>query len=147
MLLLLFRSSDGRYALESHHIIEIVPRVRTKKVPSAPGYVSGMINYQGVPVPVFDLPVLEGGEPSRPFYSTRIILVRYPLDGEDIPVGILAEGVTDVIRCSDGDVSSTGILLGREKSVRDGMPTGREEIAQLFDVARMIPEDIVRQLR
>ncbi|MCF6238959.1 MAG: chemotaxis protein CheW [Candidatus Marinimicrobia bacterium] len=146
MLLLLFKTSEGRYALDTQHIIEIVPLLKTKKIPAAPGYVSGMINYHGVPVPVFDLSALEGGESCRPFYSTRIILIRYPLDNEQNTVGIIAEGVTDVIKCSEEDIGSTGILLGNSSGMQNG-EAGQEEIVQLFDVARMIPEDIVRELQ
>lgn len=146
MLLLLFQTTEGRYALDSKHIIEIIPLIRTKRVPTAPGYVSGMINYHGMPVPVFDLCSLEGGDACRAYYSTRIILVRYPLDNEAKTVGVIAEGVTDVLKCSEEEVRATGILL--DKAVRlQGSEAGQEEIVQLFDVKRMIPEDIVRDLQ
>ena len=82
MLLLLFETSDGRYALDSQHIVEIIPLLLPKKIPGAPGYVSGIINYRGQPVPVFDLCALAGGAPCRLYYSSRIILVHYPLADE-----------------------------------------------------------------
>lgn len=146
MLLLLFETGDGRYALDSQHIVEVIPLVRAKKIPAAPGYVAGMITYHGSPVPVFDLSVLEGGEPCRRFYSTRIILLRYPLDNRQQTVGLIAEGVTDVLKCNEEDVKATGILLESSGGEQDG-GSGQEEIIQLFDVARMIPEDIVRELQ
>ena len=146
MLLLLFETSEGRYALDTQHIIEIIPLVKTKRIPAAPGYVSGMINYHGVPVPIFDLCALEGGESCRSFYSTRIMLIRYPLDNEQHTVGVIAEGVTDVIKCNEEDIRSTGILLSNASGLQSGDP-GQEEIVQLFDVVRMIPEDIVRELQ
>ena len=65
MLLLLFETSDGRYALDSKHIVEIIPLVKTKRIPAAPAFVKGLINYHGSPVPVFDFCELEGGEQSR----------------------------------------------------------------------------------
>lgn len=146
MLLLLFETSDGRYALDSQQIVEVLPRIRAKKIPAAPGYVAGMITYHGKPVPIFDLSVLEGGEPCRAFYSTRIILLRYPLDNEEQIGGLIAEGVTDVLKCNREDVKATGILLERMSGLKN-KDSGQEEIVQLFDVARMIPEDIVRELQ
>ena len=143
MLLLLFETSDGRYALDSQHIVEIIPLLKTKRIPAAPSFVAGMINYHGTPVPVFDFSAIEGGEASRPFYSTRIVLVRYPLDDEEKLVGLIAERATDVIRCSEGDIRSSGILLGRDSA---GSESDKEEIVQLFDVTRMIPEDVLREL-
>lgn len=145
MLLLLFETNDGRYALDSKHIVEIIPLLNTKRIPSAPAFVKGMINYHGVPVPVFDFCALEGDEVSRTFYSTRIILVNYPLDDGEKMVGVIAEKATDVIKCTESDIRSSGILL--EKATGSGSSdSGQEEIVQLFDIKRMIPEDVVREL-
>lgn len=144
MQLLLLETSDGRYALDTRHVVEILPLLRIKRIPAAPAYVAGMINYQGVPVPVFDLSSLEGGEPCRHYFSTRIILVSYPLDGEDRTVGVMAEGVTDIVRCTKDDIRATGVLLNTSSDGKGG--TAQDEIVQLFDVARMIPIDIVREL-
>ena len=145
MLLLLFETSDGRYALDSKHIVEIIPLLKTKRIPVAPAFVKGMINYHGNPIPVFDFCALEGDEESRTFYSTRIILVRYPLDDEEKLVGVIAERATDVIKCTGSDVRSSGILLEKHSVTGDDNSV-QEEIVQLFDIKRMIPEDVVREL-
>jgi len=145
MLLLLFETSDGRYALDSKHIVEIIPLLKAKKIPAAPAFVTGMINYHGLPVPVFDFCAIEGDEASRQYYSTRIILVRYPLDDEEKIVGLIAERATDVIRCTESDVRSSGILLEKNPLFNTD-DSGQEEIVQLFDIKRMIPEDVVREL-
>ena len=145
MLLLLFETKDGRYALDSKYIVEIIPLLDTKRIPSAPAFVKGMINYHGTPVPVFDFCALEGDEVSRTFYSTRIILVNYPLDDGEKMVGVIAERATDVIKCTESDIRSSGILLDKGSGSGSGK-SGQEEIVQLFDIKRMIPEDIVKEL-
>jgi chemotaxis-related protein WspB len=145
MLLLLFETSDGRYALDSKYIVEIIPLLKTKRIPAAPAFVKGMINYHGVPVPVFDFSAIEGGESSRAFYSTRIILVNYPLDDDEKLVGLIAERATDIIKCKESDIRSAGILLEKESLAGSG-DTAQGELVQLFDVKRMIPEDVLREL-
>lgn len=146
MLLLLFETSDGRYALDSHLVVEIIPLLLPKKIPGAPGYVSGIINYRGQPVPVFDLCALAGGAPCRLYYSSRIILVRYPLaDGEQRLIGLTAEQVTDVVTCRESDIRSSGILLEKAASGTSA-ESGQEEIVQMFNMERTIPADIVRGL-
>lgn len=146
MLLLLFETKDGRYALDSKHIVEVIPLLKMKRIPSAPAIVKGMINYHGTPAPVFDFCAIESEEMSRPFYSTRIILVNYPLEEGEKMIGVMAERVTDVIRCSQSDIRSTGILLDKGSGAR-GEGAGREEeIVQLFEIKRMVPEDVVREL-
>jgi chemotaxis-related protein WspB len=146
MLLLLFETGDGRYALDSGHIVEIIPLLQAKKIPGTPGYVAGMINYRGMPVPVFDLCALAGGSPCRHYFSTRIILVHYPLaDDQQRLIGLIAERATDVVSCSESDIRSSGILLGKGAGAQS---TGSDqgEIVQLFNVARTIPADVVRGL-
>ena len=146
MLLLLFETSTGRYALDSQQIIEIIPLLVPKKIPGAPDYVAGIINYRGDPVPVFDLCALAGGSPSNHYYSTRIVLVHYPLDTEqERMIGLIAERATDVVKCTENDIRSSGILL-EKGSGSQASGSGNEEIVQLYDIARMIPVDIVRGL-
>jgi chemotaxis-related protein WspB len=146
MLLLLFETSDGRYALDSQQIVEVIPLLVPKKIPGAPDYVAGIINYRGKPVPVFDLCILAGGPPCHHYYSTRIVLIHYPLDGvRERLIGLIAERATDVFKCREEDIKSSGILLEKD-SAGQTVEAGREEIIQLYDVVRMIPADIVRDL-
>ncbi|MFZ5799500.1 MAG: chemotaxis protein [Desulfobulbus sp.] len=146
MLLLLFETSEGRYALESQHVVEVIPLLQPKKIPGAPLFIAGIINYRGQAVPVIDLCALAGASPCREYYSTRIILVRYPLaEGQERLIGLIAERATDVVTCNASDIRASGILL--EKNQGAGADaSGEEEIVQMFNVARMIPADIVREL-
>ncbi|NOX81042.1 MAG: chemotaxis protein CheW [Deltaproteobacteria bacterium] len=146
MLLLLFETSDGRYALDSRDVVEIIPLVIPKKITAAPAYVAGIINYRGEPVPVFDLCALADGTPCKHLYSTRIILVRYPLAaGRKKLVGLIAERVTDVIKSGHTDLGSSGILID-EALNSSAAGAGNDEIIQKFDLQGIIPEDIVREL-
>jgi chemotaxis-related protein WspB len=142
VLLLLFETMDGRYAMDSVHIVEVIPLLQPKKIPGAPGYVAGIINYRGTPVPVLDLCSLEGGNPCRKYYSTRIILVRYQVENRQKLVGLMVERATDVVSCHETDVRSSGVLLEKRGGGAKSEP-GQEEIVQLFDVQRMLPADIV----
>ena len=73
MLLLLFEIGDGRYALDVNQIIEIVPLVKFKKIPTTPDYVAGLMNYRGDGAPVIDLCQLIDHETFDDALSTRII--------------------------------------------------------------------------
>lgn len=146
MLLLLFETGDGRHALDSRHVVEVIPLLQAKRIPGAPDYVAGMINFRGTAVPVIDLCALAGGGPCREYFSTRIILVHYPLaDDHERMIGLIAERATDVVSCSESDVRASGILLGNGAG-SGAAESGQGEIVQLFNVARMIPADMVRKL-
>jgi len=145
MLFLFFETSAGRYALDSQNIVEIIPLVRIKKMPAVPLFVAGIINFRGEPVPVIDLCALASGVPCKPLYSTRIILVHYPLADQVKIVGLIAERATDVAKGSKTG-RAAGILIRDDATRLRADKTDNEEMVQWFDIPRMIPEDIVRSL-
>lgn len=55
MLLLSFYIGDEKYAILAKDIIEILPLVELKKIPKAPDFILGLIDYRGTPSPVIDL--------------------------------------------------------------------------------------------
>lgn len=145
MLLLLFEIGAGRYAMKTSGIVEVIPRVRVRKIPAAPEYIDGIMNYHGTPVVVVDLCVLKGSGRCRARLSTRIILVRYLCEnGKEILLGLLAERVTETIRAADGNVRAGGVLIG----VVPGPGGGKEDDAmiQWFDIHRALPERILREV-
>jgi len=146
-LLLLFETGTGRFVLDAGEVVEIIPFLVLKKIPAAAESVAGLINYHGEAVPVLDLCTLTEGSPCRRVYSTRIILVQYPLDnGTEKLVGLIAEKVTDVIRSDQPrDRRSAGIMI--DKALNSHVcRQGSEELVQWFDIARMIPAEAIRGL-
>lgn len=112
MLLLQFQAGDDRYGLDVAEVIEVVPRVLFREIPHADPVVAGLMNYRGRTVPVIDLTALLTGAPSRPFFSTRIVLVHTPgRDGTQGILGLLAERVTETVACDEADFQPTGITV------------------------------------
>lgn len=109
MLFLVFEIGQERYCLEVSSIIEVTPMVIFKKIPHAPAYVSGLFNYRGAIVPVIDLSTLLIGIPSRPLFSTRIILVDYVGDKTHHILGLLTERATETFSCKEEDFQPPGI--------------------------------------
>ncbi|MEB3180169.1 MAG: chemotaxis protein CheW [Nostocaceae cyanobacterium] len=105
MLMLLFYVGDDLYALDSAQVVEIIPRVVLRKIHHAPDYVAGLFNYRGVIVPVIDLCHLIQGKASRPYLSTRIIMVNYiAKDNTKRCLGLMTERVTETLNKSDTEV-------------------------------------------
>ena len=70
----------------------------------------GVLNYRGTPVPVIDLNEMTVGQPAARRLSTRIILVKYPLDTEHSRVlGLIAEHATNMVQRSIQDFIETGV--------------------------------------
>ncbi|MEP0918006.1 chemotaxis protein CheW [Leptolyngbya sp. DQ-M1] len=97
MLLLLFCVGKDPYAIESSHIVEVIPSVPLRKLHYVPKYVAGLLNYRGTIVPVVDLCELIQGTPSRFQLSSRIIMVKSAEASTVSYLGLLAEQVIQTL--------------------------------------------------
>jgi chemotaxis-related protein WspB len=109
MLMLIFYIGNDRYALDTSHVVEVIPMVLVREVPQAPKYVAGVFNYRGTIVPTIDLCQLIKGSPSRSSLSTRIVMVNYRhADGSTSLLGLMAERVTDTLNQKDNELVESG---------------------------------------
>jgi len=109
-MFILFSIGNDRYALDTSHIVEVVPRIELWQIPKAPLYVAGLFRYRGRLVPVLDLCQLMQGQPCPVRLSTRILLVHYPGE-EGLPqiLGLMVERVTDTLTSHDVSFAPAGI--------------------------------------
>jgi chemotaxis-related protein WspB len=143
MLLLQFQAGNDRYGLEVDRIVEVIPMVAFRTLPHAEAAVAGCFNYRGGIVPVIDATVLLSGAPSRPLMSTRIILLEYGTpNGASRILGLLAEGVTETVSCTEAEFQPVGLsvpdapYLGDVLVRPDGMIQRIEVEALLTDSLR-----------
>ncbi len=114
MLFILFRLGKEQYALETAHVIEIIPQLPLRPQPGTPNYVAGLFNYHGVVVPVLNLGTLALGAPCSERLSTRIILIDYTLkSGARKVLGLIAESVTDAVKKEASDFVTAGVVAGQ----------------------------------
>lgn len=112
MLMLLFCIGEERYACECDQIVEILPRIPSRPVPQAPVYITGLLTYRSLPIPVVDFSMLISGRASNAYLSTRIILFRKEgLGGKNTYLGLIAERVTDTIDRDPTEFTETGVKL------------------------------------
>lgn len=140
MLLLLFEIGSGRYALDANRIVEIVPLVKFKKIPAAPDYVAGLMNYRGVGTPVIDLNQLVESVHFEDTLSTRIIIINYAVPGKgNRPLALIANNAIETARTGITKPPPAGVIM--DKSLYDGevIPETNEMI-QWFDLQKMLPE-------
>ena len=142
MLFILFQIGRDRYALSASSIIEVLPLMNLKRVPCAPSGVVGVLNYRGTPVPLVDLNQMTLGEPAARRLSTRIILVRYPLEAQhQRALGLIAEHATNMIQRSVQDFIETGVesddarFLGRVANDARGL-------IQWIEVERLLTPEV-----
>jgi chemotaxis-related protein WspB len=146
MLMVLFHLGNSRYAIPVRDVVEVTPRVELEVIARTPDYVAGLFNYRGRHVPVIDLCRALQHRACADSYTSRIILVTFPLtNGGSRVLGLLAERVTETLSVDADGFAETGLnmsaapYLGRAAHTEQGL-------LQQVNVADLLPENVKTQL-
>jgi chemotaxis-related protein WspB len=143
MLMLLFYVGKNLYAIDSAHVVEVIPRVVYRQIPQVPGYLAGIFNYRGTIMPILDLCQLICGTPSKNKLSTRIAIVSYPRpDKQPQYVGIMAERTIETIDKPAAEIKTTGIQAS-DTPYLGGILMDKKGMIQLINLEHLfasIPE-------
>ena len=142
MLLLSFHVSNERYVIETKDIIEIVPFVTLKKIPSAEQMITGLLNYHGAAIPVIDINILCNGEPVRRSLTSRIIILKYK--GERI-LGLLAEKVTETLHIDHDEFKDVGIKVS-DFNFLAGVAEHNDSLLQLINIDKLLLKNVEKSL-
>lgn len=111
--LVVFRLSDGSYALDIQVVREINRLIDITSVPKAPDFVEGIINLRGTIIPVVDLGLRFEMPRTEHSKDTRIVVV----ESEGHTLGLVVDEVSEVLRIPEEEVdpatnmTTTGINL------------------------------------
>lgn len=146
MLVLLFETTDGRYAIEARHIVEVVPFVNLKKIPKAREAVAGLANYRGRPVPVIDLNILLEGTASEPLISTRILIIKSPFAAADSTtlLGLVVPRAMETFRSKEK--RQPGGVLMDEELYNGAIASDTRGMVQIIDLPRLLPKEELADL-
>ncbi len=146
MLMLLFQLGNSRYAIPALEVVEVAPHVELEAITMAPDCIRGLFDYRGLHVPVIDLCRLINNSPCNNSFTSRIILVNYPLaDGTQRVIGLLAERITETVNMDEAAFTSTG--LNMEEAPYLGHAARHEPgLVQRITISELLPETIQSQL-
>jgi purine-binding chemotaxis protein CheW len=103
-----FLVGDQEYCVDIMAVREIRGWCETTPLPHAPTYVRGMINLRGTVLPVLDMGV-RLGLPAAEATSRHVVIV---VNICDQLVGLLVDGVCDILTVAEGAVQPTPDLAG-----------------------------------
>jgi purine-binding chemotaxis protein CheW len=102
---LTFQLADEAYAAGILRVKEIIEYESVTRVPNMPAGFRGVINLRGAVVPVIDLAVRFGLEPSKITKRSCVIIVEVEISGgERLVMGVMADAVSQVIDLSLSDI-------------------------------------------
>jgi chemotaxis-related protein WspB len=138
MLLIMCHAGANRYAIDSRHVGEVLPRANLHRLTGSPPWLAGLLIYRGAATPVVDLTQLTEGRPCPNRLSSRIIVLRTELEGLPRRLGVLAErvGLREVseAHAEVGDETAGETCLGKVLLDEQG-------VFQLIDIERLVSQD------
>jgi purine-binding chemotaxis protein CheW len=126
---LTFHIVNEEFAIPVLKVREIIGVQDITAVPRTPAFVKGVINLRGKVIPVVDLRLKFGLPEAQYTQLTCIIVVQVSMEMRDLLVGIVVDGVSDVLNLAGSDIEDTpnfghGVavpyLLGMAKT-KDGL--------------------------
>ncbi len=97
----LLNLQDQTLAIDTRRVINVMPLYVLHRSGQLRPPCVGNVEYRDQAVPVLDVSLLASGVPSKQALSTRVIVVR---GADEIPLGLEAEGVTEIVKVAEQDI-------------------------------------------
>lgn len=101
---LTFHAAQATYAMGIGTIREIIEYGSITTIPLMPDFIRGVINLRGAVVPVIDLAARLGFDRAAPSRRTCIVIVEMHHDDELFEMGLVVDGVSEVLELSPQDL-------------------------------------------
>nr|WP_308447356.1 chemotaxis protein CheW [Parachitinimonas caeni] len=101
---LTFTLGGEAFAMDILHIKEIIEYGGVTEVPLMPSFVRGVINLRGAVVPVIDLSVRFGRQPTQIAKRTCIVIIEVSFNGEMQDIGVIVDAVNEVLDIPGQDI-------------------------------------------
>jgi len=95
---------DELFAVNVAKVLEVLQKQHITHVPNAPSYITGIINFRGEVVPVFESRA-KFNLPPRPEESSHVVIVfDLSKDADVFRIGTIVDKVKDVISIDDNEI-------------------------------------------
>ena len=145
MLILTLNIGKERYGIEAGKVIEVIPWIELQHVPRVDECIAGIFNYRGTPTPVIDICRFFEQQPCEHKLSSRIIIINTQSLNGNKYIGLIAENVTEVIKCDKDQFTDTGIDAENARFLGK-IYQHNKQLIQIIRTDQLIPESVARQL-
>jgi purine-binding chemotaxis protein CheW len=129
---------DELFAVNVSKVLEVLQQQNVTKVPNAPDYIKGIINFRGEVVPVFESRTkfnLSGRHENEPFV---IIVLDLSSENDVFRIGAIVDRVKDVISISDEEIKPVPAMSKDfNTSFLQGIFKLNEKFIMLLDVEKV----------
>ena len=139
-----FRLEETRFGVEIGQVLRIVRLTPITRVPRAPHFLEGVINYHSQVVPVVDLKkrmALSDGEEYGE--AARILIVELG----DQSIGMLVDAVVGISRLPDDSIEPPPEMVAQVNGVYlTGVAHHEERLTMLLDLSRVLTVEEVAEV-
>ena len=136
---LIFQLGKEDFGTEVLKVREIMGLQDITTVPQTPDYVKGVINLRGKVIPVVDLRLKFGLASEQYTPRTCIVVVRTVQGGTEMMIGIIVDGVVEVLTLTEGDIEDTPDFgPGVETPYLSGMAKIKDKVKILLDIDQVL---------
>jgi len=136
---LTFTLAEEEYGVDILRVQEVKGWAPVTKIPRSPDYVQGVLNLRGTIVPVIDLRMrfhLEQEEYTR---TTVIVVINIETSAGRRVIGIVADGVSDVINVPTENVKAAPDFGTKvHTDFISGLATIEEKMVMLLDIDKLL---------
>ena len=146
---LTFTLQGESYGVDVLKVREIIRHITITAVPQMPDYIRGVINLRGKIIPVMDLRLRFEFPNVTNTDQTCIVVVQMKLpDGKATPMGMVVDGVEEVINFSAADIEATPDFGGQiAVDYVLGMAKVKAVVKVLLDIDRVVGASAIPSLK
>ena len=145
---LTFTLQGESYGIEVLKVREIIRHLAITAVPQMPEHIRGVINLRGKIIPVMDLRLRFGFPDAASTEHTCIVVAQVNLpDGRAASMGLVVDGVEEVINLSAGDIEETPNFGGQIVTTYIlGMAKIKGVVKALLDIDKVVGDQTLAQV-
>jgi len=146
---LTFTLHDESYGIDVLKVREIIRLTTITAVPQVPAHIRGVINLRGKIIPVMDLRVRFEFATATSTEQTCIIVVQVKLpDGKATAMGLVVDGVEEVLNLADSDIEETPNFGGQIcTDYIIGIAKVKGQVKALLDIDGIVGSDTLKSLK
>ena len=136
---LVFQLDREEFGIRVLKVREIMGVQDITEVPQTPGYVKGVFNLRGKVIPVIDLRLKFGLPEAEYTQRTCIIVVQVMRESGELQMGIVVDGVAEVLNLASADIEDTpNFGSGADSSYLLGMAKVKGKVKILLDIDQVL---------
>jgi purine-binding chemotaxis protein CheW len=101
---LIFQLTPEEFGVRMLKVREIMGLQEITAVPQTPAHIKGVINLRGRVIPVIDLRLKFGLPVAGYTHQTCIIVAQVQAESGAIPIGVVVDGVSEVVNLTGGEI-------------------------------------------